>query len=75
MMDATQLVNEIEQLPPQAQHQIEDFIAFIKTRYQPVNSKLSDEGFVGIWSDRDDMQDSTEWVKNTRQSEWTNNNG
>ncbi|NOT15535.1 MAG: DUF2281 domain-containing protein [Methylotenera sp.] len=43
MMDATQLVYEIEQLPPQAQHQIEDFIAFIKTRYQADEKKRQPE--------------------------------
>ncbi|TAL43796.1 MAG: DUF2281 domain-containing protein [Methylovulum sp.] len=74
-MNATQLVNDIEQLPLEAQHQVEDFIAFIKMRYQPAKSKLSDEGFVGMWSDRAEMQDSTEWVKNNRQSEWAKNNG
>lgn len=74
-MNATQLVNDIEQLPLEAQHQIEDFIAFIKMRYQPAKSKLSDEGFVGMWSDRAEMQDSTEWVKHSRQSEWSKNNG
>ncbi len=74
-MNATQLVNDIEQLPLEAQHQIEDFIAFIKMRYQSAKSKLSDEGFVGMWSDRAEMQDSTEWVKHNRQSEWSKNNG
>jgi hypothetical protein len=75
IMNATQLINDIEQLPPEAQHQIEDFIAFIKMRYQPVKSNLSDDGFVGMWRDRADMQDSTEWVKNNRQSEWAKSDG
>jgi len=73
-MNATQLINDIEQLPPEAQHQIEDFIAFIKMRYTPTKSNLADEGFVGMWRDRADMQDSTEWVKNNRQSEWATSN-
>jgi hypothetical protein len=74
-MNAAQLLNDIEQLPPEAQRQVEDFIAFIKSRYQSVNkTKLSDEEFVGMWSDRPEMQDSTQWVKETRQSEWSKNN-
>jgi len=73
-MNTAQLLNDIEQLPPEAQHQIEDFIAFIKTRYQPATkTKLSEEEFVGMWSNRAEMQDSTQWVKNTRQSEWSKN--
>ncbi|MBT9098717.1 DUF2281 domain-containing protein [Methylovulum psychrotolerans] len=74
-MNTTQLINDIEQLPPEAQHQIEDFIAFIKMRYQPEKNSLSDDGFVGMWSDRADMQDSTEWVRNNRQSEWVKSDG
>lgn len=71
-MNTTQLLSDLEQLPPEAQHQIEDFIAFIKTRYQSTTkTKLSEEEFVGIWADRTEMQDSTQWVKNTRQSEWS----
>ena len=38
-MNTTQLLNDIEQLPPELQEQIENFIAFIKTRYQPVETK------------------------------------
>jgi hypothetical protein len=42
-MNTAQLLNDIEQLPPQAQHQIEDFIAFIKTRYQSDENKRQPE--------------------------------
>jgi hypothetical protein len=69
-MNTSQLIHDLEQLPPEAQHQIEDFIAFIKTRYQAApKAKLSEEEFVGMWRDRSEMQDSTQWVKNTRHSE------
>jgi hypothetical protein len=42
-MNTTQLINDLEQLPPEAQHQIEDFIAFIKKRYQSVENKHQPE--------------------------------
>jgi predicted nucleic acid-binding protein len=35
IMNRTQLLNDLEQLPPEAMRQIENFVAFIKTRYQP----------------------------------------
>lgn len=71
-MNRAQLLNDLEQLPPEALRQIETFVAFIKTRYQStIKTKLSEEEFVGMWSDRPEMQDSTQWVKNTRQSEWS----
>lgn len=70
-MNTAQLLNDIEQLPPEAQHQIEDFISLIKARYQSATkAKLSEEEFVSMWRDRPEMQDSTQWVRNTRQSEW-----
>jgi hypothetical protein len=34
-MNTEQLLNDLEQLPPEALRQIETFVAFIKTRYQP----------------------------------------
>ncbi len=62
-MNTAQLLNDIEQLPPEAQHQIENFIAFIKTRYEYVETKSKPEitegdksinpnDFVGMWTDR-----------------------
>jgi AbrB family looped-hinge helix DNA binding protein len=32
---------------------------------------LEDEPFVGMWRDREDMEDSSEWVRASRQREWT----
>jgi hypothetical protein len=42
-MNTVQLLNELEQLPPEAQHQIEDFIDFIKARYLSVENKRQPE--------------------------------
>lgn len=59
-MNLTQLLHDIEQLPPEGQRQVENFIEFLKTRHQAkINTKLSDEGFVGMWSDRQDLQDNS----------------
>ena len=32
---------------------------------------LADEPFVGMWADRDDMQDSSRWVRDLRSREWS----
>lgn len=56
-----QLVNEINQLPPEAQREIADFAAFLTARYQAANRPLPtittgdksvdpDELF-GLWKD------------------------
>ena len=33
--------------------------------------KLQDEPFVGMWKDREDMEDSSQWVRQARHQEWT----
>jgi len=35
-------------------------------------SNIQDEPFVGMWKDREDMEDSSQWVHQVRQQEWTN---
>jgi hypothetical protein len=69
---------KIKQLPPEAKRQVQDFIDFLYQRYslkesskKPKVSNLSDSPFFGIWKDRDEMADSTEWVKNVRKSQWS----
>jgi hypothetical protein len=76
-MEPANIVREIASLPPEAQKQVIDFIAFLKTRYpvtQPVRktrrTNLADEPFIGMWRDREDMQDSTAWLRSLRRREW-----
>jgi hypothetical protein len=64
-------------LPPEAQQQVVDFIAFLQTRYAAPRSRkplklapLKQEDFIGIWRQRADLQDSTVWVRKTRSAEW-----
>lgn len=76
-METTSIAREIASLPPEAQKQVMDFMAFLKTRYSPAaptkkarRTKLTDEPFIGMWRTRQDMQDSTAWVRSLRQREW-----
>jgi hypothetical protein len=76
-MDTADLMRDIGSLPPEAQRQISDFVAFLKTRYPVVQAarktkrrKLADEPFIGMWRDREDMRDSNAWVRRIRESEW-----
>jgi len=75
-MEATNLIRDIGSLPPEAQKQVSDFVAFLKMRYPVVQSarkakrtKLAGEPFIGMWRDREDMQDSSAWVQRVRESE------
>ena len=77
-MEQNKLYNEISNLPLEAQRQVTDFIAFLRTRYikRPQtaktlkNNNILNEPFIGIWKDRYDMKDSGKWVRNIRKSEW-----
>ena len=76
-MTHEEILRDIASLPPEGQRQVIDFIAFVHQRYghshpneQPI-SDLSDESFVGIWKDRDELNDSIGWVRHVRESEWT----
>jgi hypothetical protein len=32
--------------------------------------KLADEPFIGMWQDREDIRDSTRWLRDLRKREW-----
>lgn len=68
------LLDELEELPLEAQNQVIDFIESIKARYKKAEietTSLSEEVFFGLWKNREDMQDSTAWVRNLRKKQWT----
>ena len=76
-MDRELLLEKLTELPEAAQQQVLDYIAFLHTRYGREQSELpSPEGdlgsepFVGMWRDRQDMQNSIDWVRKSRQSDW-----
>ncbi len=45
--------------------------AVSKVQPSPPKRSLKDEPFVGMWRDREDLVDSSAWVRTTRQREWT----
>jgi hypothetical protein len=76
-VEVRDIAREITSLPPEVQRQVIDFVAFLKIRYQTgqptkriKQTRLADEPFIGMWRDREDMQDSTTWVHNLREREW-----
>lgn len=59
-----------------------DFIASLRERYTSSRSgrkraaiDLAQEGFVGMWEDREDMEDSSAWVRRSREREWVKQGG
>jgi hypothetical protein len=77
MMEMANVWQQFEALSPAAKRQVAEFIAFLSARGKRRSASdaaggksLNNEDFVGIWSDRDELADSTEWVRRLRTEEW-----
>lgn len=74
-MTNEEIIKEFNALPLEARKEVGDFVAFLRQRYGKKNGQtpkgdLSEEGFVGMWKDREDLQDGAAWVRELRESEW-----
>ena len=72
-MTHEEILRALASLPPGGRRQVEDFIAFMQQRYgrsqyhgQTETSDLSADNFIGMWRDREDMQNSSAWVRQSR---------
>ncbi len=75
-MTNEEILREIKSLPLEAQRQLEDFISVLRERYKDAPnivppSELEGEAFVGMWRDREDMSDSSAWVRHVRETHWS----
>lgn len=76
-MTHQELFSEFLSLPAEAQNQVARLIIFFKQKYtyaEPLSSELNTDlvnnEFIGMWRDRLDL-DSTTWVRNIRETEWS----
>jgi hypothetical protein len=70
--------DEYVALPVEAQCQVADFIAFLQQRYvanqitqKTRQTERKKQPFIGMWHNRQDLSDSSSWVRKTRKSEWS----
>mgnify|MGYP001773765206 CR=1 FL=1 len=76
-MNREQVWREFEALPPLAQQQVADFIAFLRartsygTKQDTSSLDLVNDPFIGMWQDREDLADSSAWVRQLREREWS----
>lgn len=76
MTDLNTIQQDIKDLPEEAKVLLVDFIQILKKRYPQTQQtknltlNLEDQPFIGIWSDRPETQDSSQWVRNIRQQNW-----
>lgn len=71
-METENLWQRLSRLPERDQQKVEAFIEALerKQRGKRPPGALSDEPFIGLWKDRDDLADSTTWVRDLRAGEW-----
>lgn len=77
-MSEKELIKRIKKLPLEAQQEAAEFVDYLSQKYieQPVDSNSSkkksilESSFRGMWKGREDMQDSTKWVRELRKSRW-----
>lgn len=78
-MTSEEIIREIASLPAEARREIEDLVARLRERYRfakapksAAASGLETEEFIGMWSDRGEMTDSSAWVRGVRDKHWAN---
>ncbi len=77
-MEELSVSKKIKKLPPEARKQVQDFVDFIYQKYtfddtsKILNTgKIAESPFFGIWKDRPEMSDSSQWVKDVRKTQWS----
>ena len=74
-MTSEDILKQMASLPDEARREIEDHIALLHAKYasrKPSARNFESERFFGIWRDRDEMTDSTAWVRHIREKHWAN---
>lgn len=75
-MSKKSVLDILDKLPPNARKEAEDFVRFLYDQYmdpkpdQSDDKPLTDSPFVGMWKDREDLKDSTAWVREQRKKQW-----
>lgn len=76
-MNQAEIFRDFAALPPDAQKLVADLVILLSKQNKHIKrirkikpTRLIDEKFIGIWQDRREMQDSSEYVRSLRQQEW-----
>ena len=48
----------------------ERIIEVQQTSHKPTSTDWKKQSFFGMWQDQQEMQDSTQWVRDLREKEW-----
>ena len=76
-MNQSRIFQDFDALPAEAQELVSSLVAFLGREQQRSKSSrkknaihLTDEKFIGLWQDRDDMYDSSAYIRTLRKNEW-----
>lgn len=77
-MTNEELLKEINSLPAEAKHRVEDLIGRLRKIYSTraarsveTTGSFKDDPFFGIWADREDMKEGgAAWVRKIRREQW-----
>ncbi len=81
-MEQEKVWREFMALSEEDQRRAANFIASLRAGSRPAPSDgpekpadLTDEPFVGMWREREDVRDSGAWLREVREREWTRPHG
>ncbi|MEM7534592.1 MAG: hypothetical protein AAF639_20595 [Chloroflexota bacterium] len=63
-------MNTLSSMTQNSVHQLNGYTSVLSPEPDYVKPNLRDEPFIGMWRDREEMNDSTAWVREMRQSHW-----
>jgi hypothetical protein len=74
-MDLQRVLKHLEELSPDQQSEVADFVEFLRRRVggrpkRITRTALQKEAFVGMWKDRADIRSGRTWVRALRKREW-----
>lgn len=71
------LIKKIESLSNEDRKEVINFIDYLENRKnrlkknrQKKTTNIEDEKFIGMWKDRVDLADSSDWVRRLRKTDW-----
>ncbi|MCC5630606.1 hypothetical protein LC613_22425 [Nostoc sphaeroides CHAB 2801] len=68
----TQSLIGVIQLEEEEENPTENYVDYVESASQSSDIDLINDSFIGMWSDRQDLADSTAWVRGVRENEWSN---
>ena len=75
MANLIEVLRRIEELPPEKQQKVADFVDSLsedgETGPASPPKSFTEGPFFGMWADRPEMEDSARWVTELREREWS----